>query len=223
MSEERPLDEYELLDGGANEGEFSEYRVATNHKNLMLVATGALLLSVLRYTFGDFFPHITGLTLAQNQIVSIVVMAASGFSFYFMINYFRNYQLNAIVQVTWLMFIADMGADLFYLAGTFNIILPYYLNTVIGLLSIVSIIVWIVKILRLNVKNYSAMKSLRYSAITLIFSAVFGGIISAGFMFLLPPEYYQYMGLSNFPLIFYYIFILKFTLELKAKETEFHV
>lgn len=233
MTEEKPLDEYEffndalkdkVVDNNTPADEPKEYMVSSNHRNLMLISTGVILLNILRFTFGPFFPHITGFSLGQNQALTIVIIGATGFTFYFMLNYFRHYKLNALVQVTWLMLIADIAPNVVYLISTFSIFLPEIIGTIINLLAIVTMIVWVVKVLRLNSMDYSAIKPLKYSAIALIFETFFGFVFGFGLMYLFEFDSgaYKYIGLSYLPIIIYHFFIIKFTLELKVKQ-EFYI
>ena len=187
----------------------------------MLGSSIILLLSIIRVTLTDFFPHITGFSLIQNQLFTIALIVASCYSLYFMHNYFKHYNLNDLVQITWVMFIADIIIDTIYFLSTLGLFIPYEIDNVTSSISVVSIIFWIVKVLQLKSNSYSAITSLKNAAKVLIFEVLFSIIIGVGMLYHIEPSMLKYIGLTYIPLIAYFIFIIKFTLDIQVKEVEF--
>ncbi|PCI94415.1 MAG: hypothetical protein COB15_14135 [Flavobacteriales bacterium] len=214
--EDRPLDEYVIREG-SEKLDFSEYRITLNHRNYMLFCTGIIMLDMVRSSFGMFFPHVTGFTLAQNQLLSVMLIVIEAYSCYFFLNYFNYYKLKVLARVTLFLFISYIAEDLFYLLNIINIEMPSIVGTVITMVAIPLMFVWVVKILRMDVHSYSSIKFLRYAVILLIITFCLSLIAGLGLPFLF-EDYYLYIKLLGCPIILYYFFIIKFTLDLKTIE-----
>ncbi len=208
MAEEKPLDEYEFFNKEIENDSLPQYLISKNHRNYMLICVGILILSLIRTGLSDFFPHITGFTLGQNKLITLLLIVAESYYYYFLINYFRHYKLNALMKTTWALLIFDVGNQVFYFVSIINMEPPQIISTIISIGSVVSLILWVVLLLRLKATKYISIKWLKHSALAFI----------VAFFLMFTEDFIVYMNIYNLPIILQYVFVVYFVLNLKTNE-----
>ncbi len=210
---EKPLDEFIMREN--LERVISEYRITNDHRNYMLICTSIIMLNILGTSFGVFFPHVTGLNLVQNQLLSTLLIIVNAYSCYFLFNYFSYYKLNLLAKITLFLFVSDVVEELLFLLNIINLEVPSIIGTINTVLAIPLMIIWSVKIFRIDNHKFSSIKFLRYAAIALIVTFCLSFSAGLALPFLI-EDYHLYITILGSPLIMYYFFILKFSLQLKT-------
>jgi len=155
------------------------------------------------------------LDVVENGIISIFFAGSYLYVFLVLINYFKKYKLRGLEIITSILLLSELGNQTSRLINTFKPVIPQFISSFFSIAAVISIIIFIVMILRLKSKDYSCLQSLRRFAFGFIAAFVLGFIVSAITMF---GGFYKYYDLMFIPISIPFFFIIDFALKLELKE-----
>jgi hypothetical protein len=161
------------------------------------------------------FKDFRNLDLVENGIISILFSIAYLYVFLVLIDYFKKYKLRGLEIVSTIILISELGNQTSSLINSFKPVIPQFISSVFSVVGVISIIIWIVLILKLNSNDYSCLQSLRRFALGFIAAFVLGLLVSIITMF---GGFYDYYDLMFIPISIPFFFIIDFAIKLDLIE-----
>ena len=192
-----------------------DYLITKTKRNNLIISSSFLILNYIFLGLPFLFERTRGLDVVENGILSILFIIAYAYLLIVLIDFFKKNNLKKLEIVTTITLIAEIGNQILSLINSFMPAIPQFISSFFSIIAVISMIIWIILLLRLKSADYSALNSLRKYAFGLIAAFILGITIS---LITTLGGYYDYYDLMFLPIAIPYIFMINFALELKLED-----
>jgi len=192
-----------------------DFLIAKTKRNNLIISSSFIILNYFYIGFSFLFEDFRTLDVVENGIISVLFSIAYLYVFLVLIDYFKKYKLRGLEIILTIILISELGNQTSSLINSFRPIIPQFISSVFSVVGVISMIIWIILILKLKSNDYSCLQSLRRFAFGFIAAFILGLLVSIITMF---GGFYDYYDLMFLPISIPFFFIIDFALKLDLIE-----
>ncbi len=187
-----------------------DYQLSKSKRNNIILCSVFLILYYTISGLSSFLESFRKFDAIEIGFSIVLFTITFSYIYLIFIEYFRNYNLKVLSLISWVLLISEIGNQVYSLINLYRTILPDLISDISRVISIISMIIWTVLLVRIKSDNYRTCNPLKRYALGQIFAVLMGVGISVFLMF---GEHYDYMDMMVLPLIIPYIFIIEFAIK----------